>query len=316
MTLVCLNRKACDDSTISWIFPSITSKTRASRVAEVSRFKKCNALGSKNKFCLWELGATSIICPELLSSCFKFWHRSSTVLSSLSSHLNSFQLLLTHWTSVAPVQFLLSPIEVTWLQTFLFSSIALPFHWITVSTFVWAYFWSGLFKFQFSDPHCPHLISSQVKKFAAFSPFTRLTLPSPFDLRLPAAKRNSITHAAAARSNLDAAIPLRSADTELQNTIELCTTQIAVILQLQNRMDLDAKARKTTILKRVLKGTLKENHQCQTKKFAAFSPYTRLTLPSQCDLRLSAEKRNSITHAAAARSNLDAAIPLRSADTE
>ena len=64
-------------------------------------------------------------------------------------------------------------------------------------------------------------------------------------LRLSAAKRNSITHAAAARSNLDAAIPLRSADTELQNTIELRTTapQIAAILQLQNR-DLDAKAEK------------------------------------------------------------------------
>ena len=29
-----------------------TSKTRAGRVAEVSRFKKCNAIGSKNKFCL------------------------------------------------------------------------------------------------------------------------------------------------------------------------------------------------------------------------------------------------------------------------
>ena len=47
--------------------------------------------------------------------------------------------MLTHCTSVAPVQFLLSPIEVTWLQTFLFSSVESPFHWITVSTFAWAY---------------------------------------------------------------------------------------------------------------------------------------------------------------------------------
>ena len=38
-------------------------------------------------------------------------------------------------------------------------------------------------------------------------------------LRDPAAKKNSITHAAAARSNLDAAITLRSAETDLQNTI-------------------------------------------------------------------------------------------------
>ena len=72
---------------------------------------------------------------------------------------------------------------------------------------------------------------------------------------------------------------------------------------------------KTTILKRVLKGILKENYQCQIQKFAARAPFTRLMLPLQCDLRLSAAKRNSITHAAAARSNLDAAIPLRSADT-
>ena len=32
--------------------PLYTSRARASRVAEVSRFKKCNAIGSKNKFCL------------------------------------------------------------------------------------------------------------------------------------------------------------------------------------------------------------------------------------------------------------------------
>ena len=61
------------------------------------------------------------------------------------------------------------------------------------------------------------------------------------------------------RSNLDAAIPRQSADTELRNAIELRTTapQIAAILQLQNRMDLDAKAEKTSILTRVLKGFFK-----------------------------------------------------------
>ena len=44
--------------------------------------------------------------------------------------------------------------------------------------------------------------------------------PLQYDLRDPAAKDNSITHAAVARSNLDAAITMRSAETELQNTIE------------------------------------------------------------------------------------------------
>ena len=45
--------------------------------------------------------------------------------------------------------------------------------------------------------------------------------PLQDDFRDPAAKDNSITNAATARSNLDAAITMRSAETELQNTIEL-----------------------------------------------------------------------------------------------
>ena len=40
-------------------------------------------------------------------------------------------------------------------------------------------------------------------------------------LPLAAATHNSIRHAAAAARNLDAAIPLRSAEPELQKTIEL-----------------------------------------------------------------------------------------------
>ena len=48
--------------------------------------------------------------------------------------------------------------------------------------------------------------------------------PLQYYLRDPAAKDNSITHAAAAPSNLDAATTLRSADTEMQNTIELRAT--------------------------------------------------------------------------------------------
>ena len=52
---------------------------------------------------------------------------------------------------------------------------------------------------------------------------------------------NSITHAAAARSNLDAAITMRSAETELQHTIELraAASEIAA-----PKPDLDAKTRK------------------------------------------------------------------------
>ena len=45
--------------------------------------------------------------------------------------------------------------------------------------------------------------------------------PLQYDLRGPAAKENSIMHAAAAPSNLDAGITVRSAEIELQSTIEL-----------------------------------------------------------------------------------------------
>ena len=44
--------------------------------------------------------------------------------------------------------------------------------------------------------------------------------PLQYDVRCPAAKENSITHAAPAPSNLDAAITMRFAKTELQSTIE------------------------------------------------------------------------------------------------
>ena len=78
--------------------------------------------------------------------------------------------------------------------------------------------------------------------------------PLQYDLRSPAAKDNSITHAAVARSNLDAAITMRSAKTELQNTIELRATGSEIVAP---KPDLDARANeKKTILKQFLKGFL------------------------------------------------------------
>ena len=47
--------------------------------------------------------------------------------------------------------------------------------------------------------------------------------PLQYNLRSPAAKINSITNATTARSNLDAAITMRSAETKLQNAKELTT---------------------------------------------------------------------------------------------
>ena len=65
--------------------------------------------------------------------------------------------------------------------------------------------------------------------------------PFQYELRCSAAKDNSIAHAAAAPSNLDAATTMRSAETELQNTIELRATESQIAA---SKPDLDAKAGK------------------------------------------------------------------------
>ena len=63
--------------------------------------------------------------------------------------------------------------------------------------------------------------------------------PVQDDLRDPAAK--DITHAAKARGNLDAAIPMRSAETALQNTRELRAMASEIVAP---KPDLDARAKK------------------------------------------------------------------------
>ena len=66
--------------------------------------------------------------------------------------------------------------------------------------------------------------------------------PFQYNLRCPAAKDNSFTHAAVAPSNLDAAIRMRSADTGLQNTTELRAKALEIAAP---QPDLDAKGKKT-----------------------------------------------------------------------
>ena len=107
--------KPSDIDVLKQIWPSIHG-TCPSRVAEVSKFKfkKCTAIGSKNKFCLQDLRQTAIIFPELLNSCLWFWHHSSTFLSCLSSNFNSSQSLWAHFTSVARVKFFST--QSTWVS--------------------------------------------------------------------------------------------------------------------------------------------------------------------------------------------------------
>ena len=63
--------------------------------------------------------------------------------------------------------------------------------------------------------------------------------PVQDDLRDPDAK--DIAHAAKARSNLDAAIPMRSVETELQNTKKIRAMASEIVAP---KPDLDARAKK------------------------------------------------------------------------
>ena len=65
--------------------------------------------------------------------------------------------------------------------------------------------------------------------------------PLQYYLRDPAAKDSSMTHAAAAPSNLDPAITMRSPGIALQNTMELRATAPEIAAP---KLDLGAKAKK------------------------------------------------------------------------
>ena len=130
--------------------------------------------------------------------------------------------------------------------------------------------------------------------------------PLQYDLRDPAAKDNSITNAATARSNLDAAITMRSAEIELQNTIELRATASEIVapkpgISTPERKKDDFEALFKRIFRRKITSAKMEKI-CWQITVAAFMQ------PLQYDLRDPAAKDNSITNAATARSNLDAAI--------
>ena len=125
--------------------------------------------------------------------------------------------------------------------------------------------------------------------------------PLQYDVRCPAAKANSITHAAAAPSNLDAAITMRFAKTELQNKIELCATASEIAApepgsRRRRKKDFEHFS------KIILNGKSPATKICWQVTIAA------LGRPLQYSLRCPAAKDNSITRAAAAPSNLDAAI--------
>ena len=90
--------------------------------------------------------------------------------------------------------------------------------------------------------------------------------PLQYYLRDPAAKDNSITHAAAAPSNLDADTTMRFAETELQNTLELRATSRNGIGNCSSTTGSRRQSGKKTILKHFLKGFLKGKLQAPKLK--------------------------------------------------
>ena len=101
-------------------------------------------------------------------------------------------------------------------------------------------------------PPVKKITSAKIDKICWQMTVAALMQPLQYDLRDPAAKDNSITHAAAARSNLDAAITMRSAEIELQNTIELRATASETAAPKPDGSR--RQSRKKTILKHFLKG--------------------------------------------------------------
>ena len=99
-------------------------------------------------------------------------------------------------------------------------------------------------QYYLQDPAMPlakKIASAKIAKICWQITIAAWMQPLQYDLQCSAAKDNSITHAAAAPSNLDAATTMRSAETESQNTIELRATVSEIAAP---KPDLDAKAEK------------------------------------------------------------------------
>ena len=120
------------------------------------------------------------------------------------------------------------------------------------------------------------------------------------DVRL---QKTSITHAAVAPSNLHAAITMRSADTELQNTLQLRAKALQIAAP---KPDLDG-------LEALFNKSFKRNiiSAKMVKIRWHITPPANMMQPFQYNLRCPAAKDISITHATIAPSNLHAATTMR-----
>ena len=94
--------------------------------------------------------------------------------------------------------------------------------------------------------------SAKIEKICWQITIATLIQQFQYDWRRPAAKDNSITHAAAEPSNLDATITMRSPDIELQNALVLL--RAAALEIAAPKPDLGAKAKKKHDFEALFKG--------------------------------------------------------------
>ena len=141
--------------------------------------------------------------------------------------------------------------------------------------------------------------------------------PLQYDLQLSAAKDNSIASTAAAPSNLDAAITMRFADTELQNTKELRATASEIAAP---KPDLDAQAKKRQFCSTFEKDLKKINRKITSAKVEKICwriTVAALMQPLECFSQHHVANLISLhTWQATPVDNNHAAIPMRSATTD
>ena len=180
------------------------------------------------------------------------------------------------------------------------------------------------------------IISAKIEKICWQITFAAWMQPFQYDLRSSAAKDNSITHAAAAPSNLDAATTMPSAETVAKHNRTTCNGVGNCSSKTGSRRQSDKK----TILKHFLKGILKGkllapklgksadkwlsqpgcshsntiyNLQLQKTIVLRMQPRRQATLtqPFQCDLQAQIPKHPITTHTQAHPKQLEATVTLR-----
>ena len=155
-----------------------------------------------------------------------------------------------------------------------------------------------------------------------------LMQPFHYDFQCPAARDNSITHAVAATSNLDAATTMRYRDIELQNTIERRAT---VWETAHPKPDLGAKEKKKHDFEALLKRNLNGKSPApKLRKFAdeslsrpwcshsntIYNAQLQKTIVLRTQLRHQAALTQPLLLMAIPDDNNHAAIPTRSATTD